>query len=338
VLSATLTTDISKLNSLRLSNPKLVVIGAPEAENKEETSDMRDAETKFTLPSTLKEFSVSVGDGSEKPLQLLYLLLDHIKIEAGAKMDGKNCADSETSSHTDESSSVSSDAHSTSDSDSSSSSSESDSESDSESSSDGDSTDSSSDNESESNTSDHDPKTKRNTVLVFTKSSEAAARLTRLLCLMYPSLSDRIGTIVKSNKSSASRKTLRAYRAGTVSIIVATDRAARGLDLQSLTHVVNYDMPASVTTYVHRVGRTARAGKDGTAWTLVAHREGRWFSNEIVKGSDGKIVREDAVGKVTMKMDTDKERLQTMKRDYEAALEELANEVSRDGKNSRVKK
>ena len=84
----------------------------------------------------------------------------------------------------------------------------------------------------------------------------------------------------RSNKSSASRKTLTAYRQGKISIIIATDRASRGLDLPSLSHVVNYDVPSSITTYVHRVGRTARAGKEGSAWTLVAHREGRWFEKE----------------------------------------------------------
>lgn len=353
VLSATLTTDLSKLNSLRLVNPKLVVIGAPEVEKKEDPNELiQDAETKFTLPSTLKEYSVSVGDGSEKPLYLLQLLLHHIEVEAGGDENaGKARAQSESSSD-DESSSVSSDEDSSdSDNDSSSSSSlsgsESDFDSDSDSESESDSSSDESDSSSDSSDSDSLPtssvssdedssnnKPPRNTVLVFTKSSEAAARLSRLLCLMHPSLDSQIGTILKSNKSSASRRTLRAYRAGLISIIVATDRAARGLDLPNLRHVVNYDMPTSVTTYVHRVGRTARAGRDGLAWTLVAHREGRWFSREIVKGSEGKIVRDGAVEKVHVRLDQDgdQDRLQQMRGDYEAALEELEIEVKTDGR------
>jgi ATP-dependent RNA helicase DDX51/DBP6 len=132
-----------------------------------------------------------------------------------------------------------------------------------------------------------------------------------------------VGTIVKSNKSSASRKTLAAYRRGRISIIVATDRASRGLDLQSLTHVINYDIPTSVTTYVHRVGRTARAGRGGSAWSLVAHREGRWFSNEIAASVDGRITRTASIDKVRVKLDS----LKPLQSKYAAALDELEKEV-----------
>jgi ATP-dependent RNA helicase DDX51/DBP6 len=170
----------------------------------------------------------------------------------------------------------------------------------------------------------------RKTVLIFTKSSESASRLSRLISLLDPSLANRVGTIIKSNKSSASRKTLTAYRRGKISVIVATDRASRGLDLESLTHVVNYDVPPSVTTYVHRVGRTARAGKEGSAWTLVAHREGRWFVNEISKGLDGKITRSTKVERVNVKLDTTAE----IKSRYAAALDALEKEVKTGGSKS----
>jgi len=62
---------------------------------------------------------------------------------------------------------------------------------------------------------------------------------------------------------------------------VATDRASRGLDVPGLEHVISYDVPSSALTYVHRVGRTARAGKAGNAWTFLEHREGAWFWREI---------------------------------------------------------
>ena len=55
--------------------------------------------------------------------------------------------------------------------------------------------------------------------------------------------------------------------------LVCSDSLARGMDLTSVDHVINYDVPAHVQTYVHRVGRTARAGKPGTAYTLVRHEE-----------------------------------------------------------------
>ncbi|MFP4513308.1 MAG: DEAD/DEAH box helicase, partial [Acidimicrobiales bacterium] len=64
-------------------------------------------------------------------------------------------------------------------------------------------------------------------------------------------------------------------RTGTADLIVATDVAARGLDIDALTHVVNYDVPASVDAYVHRIGRVGRAGREGVAITLAEPRERR---------------------------------------------------------------
>ncbi|HEX4906577.1 MAG TPA: DEAD/DEAH box helicase [Acidimicrobiales bacterium] len=64
-------------------------------------------------------------------------------------------------------------------------------------------------------------------------------------------------------------------RAGTADLLIATDVAARGLDLDQLTHVVNYDVPSSVDAYVHRIGRVGRAGREGVAITLAEPREHR---------------------------------------------------------------
>ncbi len=64
-------------------------------------------------------------------------------------------------------------------------------------------------------------------------------------------------------------------RSGTAELIVATDVAARGLDVEQLTHVVNYDMPAAPDSYVHRIGRVGRAGREGVAITLAEPREHR---------------------------------------------------------------
>ena len=58
------------------------------------------------------------------------------------------------------------------------------------------------------------------------------------------------------------------------------------LGFYNLGHVVNYDMPRDTESYVHRVGRTARAGAAGTAWTLFADVEGRWFWNEIARSEN----------------------------------------------------
>ncbi|CAL5867067.1 uncharacterized protein PFLUO_LOCUS1279 [Penicillium psychrofluorescens] len=319
VLSATMTRDISKLNSLHLENPKMVIIGTEKAVVDEDPS-ATNQDANFTLPATLHEHMVTVGDGSQKPLYLLHLLLSHINISADlrAPQPASDTSDSDSSSSDDETSSEGTS------SDDDTSSSGSDSESDS------DSSDSSSDESSDAEESDADSVAlvpnigpPRTTVLIFTKSSESASRLSRLLSILHPPLASRVGTIIKSNKSSASRKTLTAIRRGQLSVIVATDRASRGLDLPSLTHVINYDVPTSATTYVHRVGRTARAGREGSAWTLVAHREGRWFANEISKTLDGRIVRASPIDRVQLKVDA----LGSLKAKYAAALDELEQEV-----------
>ena len=64
-------------------------------------------------------------------------------------------------------------------------------------------------------------------------------------------------------------------RAGTADLLVATDVAARGLDIEQLTHVVNYDVPSAPDAYVHRIGRVGRAGREGVAITLAEPREHR---------------------------------------------------------------
>jgi ATP-dependent RNA helicase RhlE len=72
------------------------------------------------------------------------------------------------------------------------------------------------------------------------------------------------------NKTQAARqKSLALFKAERVSILVATDVAARGIDISDVSHVINYDIPQSIEDYIHRIGRTARAGKGGVALTLV---------------------------------------------------------------------
>jgi ATP-dependent RNA helicase DeaD len=68
-------------------------------------------------------------------------------------------------------------------------------------------------------------------------------------------------------------------RAGTAELLVATDVAARGLDVDLLTHVVNYDVPSAPESYVHRIGRVGRAGREGVAITLAEPREHRLLKN-----------------------------------------------------------
>lgn len=70
-----------------------------------------------------------------------------------------------------------------------------------------------------------------------------------------------------------------AFREGKLKLLVATDVAARGLDIEGITHIINYDVPLEALVYFHRIGRTARMGNEGTAITLVSHGELTYFNN-----------------------------------------------------------
>ncbi len=83
-------------------------------------------------------------------------------------------------------------------------------------------------------------------------------------------------------------RVMRRFRAGQAEILIATDVAARGLDIPDVSHVINFDIPESTEAYVHRVGRTGRAGKTGEAITLVSPRELRWL-RQIERATKGKI-------------------------------------------------
>jgi ATP-dependent RNA helicase DeaD len=72
---------------------------------------------------------------------------------------------------------------------------------------------------------------------------------------------------------------INSFRNGKLKLLVATDVAARGLDIQGITHIINYDVPLDALVYFHRIGRTARMGLEGTAITLVGYGELTEFDN-----------------------------------------------------------
>ena len=106
-------------------------------------------------------------------------------------------------------------------------------------------------------------------VLVFTRTKHGANRLSEQLA------KDGIPALaIHGNKSQGARtRALRDFKNGQVRVLVATDIAARGLDIDQLAHVVNFDLPNVPEDYVHRVGRTGRAGLEGEAVSLVAPEE-----------------------------------------------------------------
>jgi ATP-dependent RNA helicase RhlE len=108
-------------------------------------------------------------------------------------------------------------------------------------------------------------------VLVFTRTKHGANRLTRQLA------ADGLSAAaIHGNKSQAARtRALSEFKKGDIRVLVATDIAARGLDIDQLPHVVNFELPNVPEDYVHRIGRTGRAGKEGTAISLVSPDESK---------------------------------------------------------------
>ncbi len=106
-------------------------------------------------------------------------------------------------------------------------------------------------------------------VLVFARTKHGTNKLTEKL------VASGVGAVaMHGNKSQSFRtRTLKAFKNGEIRILVATDVAARGLDISNLPYVVNYDMPTSPEDYVHRIGRTGRAGESGIAISLVSQDE-----------------------------------------------------------------
>ncbi len=107
--------------------------------------------------------------------------------------------------------------------------------------------------------------TKTDSVLIFTRTKYRAQKLAQQL--------ERAGykvTSLHSNRTQGQRESaLKGFRSGFHHIMVATDIAARGLDVESISHVINFDMPDTADAYIHRIGRTGRAERSGDAFTLV---------------------------------------------------------------------
>ncbi|HEY3959783.1 MAG TPA: DEAD/DEAH box helicase [Solirubrobacteraceae bacterium] len=111
----------------------------------------------------------------------------------------------------------------------------------------------------------------RGLTLVFVRTKRGADRLVKRL-----GASSVRAVAMHGDKSQGQReRALANFEAGVVDTLVATDVAARGIDVAGITHVINYDIPATREDYVHRIGRTARAGASGVGVTLVAHDQAR---------------------------------------------------------------
>ncbi|WP_103068061.1 DEAD/DEAH box helicase [Aquimarina sediminis] len=137
-------------------------------------------------------------------------------------------------------------------------------------------------------------------VLVFTRTKHGANRLSQKMVK-----NGITAAAIHGNKSQGARtKALGGFKKGTIRVLVATDIAARGLDIPLLPHVVNYELPNISEDYVHRIGRTGRAGASGQAISLVSQDEisyvrgiekllGEKLQSEIVEGFEPTLISEN---------------------------------------------
>lgn len=108
-------------------------------------------------------------------------------------------------------------------------------------------------------------KIKKESVLVFTRTKHTAKNLAAKLEKAGFKATSLQGNLSQNKRTSA----MEGFRDGSLQILVATDIASRGIDVSSISHVINYDIPSTVETYTHRIGRTGRAAKEGEAYTFI---------------------------------------------------------------------
>ncbi|MFW5633426.1 MAG: DEAD/DEAH box helicase [Erythrobacter sp.] len=132
----------------------------------------------------------------------------------------------------------------------------------------------------------HEVPGKTERVLIFARTKHGADRVVKRL-----SQRGIAANAIHGNKSQGQRqRALDEFRSGRTSILVATDVAARGIDIPGVSHVINYELPNVPEQYVHRIGRTARAGRDGIAIAFCAEDE-RAYLKDITRTTDAEFER-----------------------------------------------
>eukprot|EP00898_Chlorokybus_atmophyticus_P000921 jgi/Chlat1/182/Chrsp1S03106 len=126
---------------------------------------------------------------------------------------------------------------------------------------------------------------KRESTLVFTASVDATHRLYTLLSC-FDGLPARVVEFSSRQTQKERSAALEAFRSGRARVLVASDAMTRGMDVEDIANVVNYDVPVYAKTYVHRVGRTARAGRSGRAFTLLRRAEVKHFKGVLRKADN----------------------------------------------------
>lgn len=123
------------------------------------------------------------------------------------------------------------------------------------------------------------------TALVFTRTKYGADKVVR-----YLKRNKIKSEAIHGNKTQPQRdRAMKAFRAGELNILIATDIASRGIDVTGVSHVINFEVPNISETYVHRIGRTGRAGASGVAWSLVNEADERKYMEDIQRLMDREV-------------------------------------------------
>ena len=111
-------------------------------------------------------------------------------------------------------------------------------------------------------------------MIVFCRTKRGTDKIFERLLRKRSRHSDDVACIHGDLSQNIRDRVMRQFRDGTVRVLVATDVVGRGIDVSSVSHIINYDIPEFCDDYVHRVGRTGRMGREGLAFTFVAPEEG----------------------------------------------------------------
>ena len=118
----------------------------------------------------------------------------------------------------------------------------------------------------------HELNTRQGSILIFVKTKHGAERLVKEL----KRYGQKVNALHGELRQNRRRQIMEFFRNGTVRVLVATDLAARGLDVPQIAHVINYDLPQCPEDYIHRIGRTGRAGSVGNALSLISDDGSKW--------------------------------------------------------------
>ncbi|XP_047337771.1 DEAD-box ATP-dependent RNA helicase 1 [Impatiens glandulifera] len=159
--------------------------------------------------------------------------------------------------------------------------------------------------------------------IVFTSSVESTHRLCTLLN-NFEDLQITIKEYTGLQRQSLRSKTLKAFREGEIQVLVSSDAMTRGMDVEGIKNVINYDMPPYIKTYVHRAGRSARAGQDGCCFTLLHKGEVRRFKKMLEKADSSSTP-------YTVPSDS----IESLRSTYASALEKLKENVQLENQKKR---